>query len=181
MPASLSLLATSFRECATRDRVLGLNGALPFATGAALGIPGLVSVLSGVLAGRLIGRVGNVRLLVAGMTIQSPVTLPVAFAGTSRAALWVVVPCLFVGFFGDVAAIVSFVVTVTCGLADGAQGLATGLTSLTQLVADLMLSGSGSRVASGVPESGRGPGQPSPRHSARLVGTVRVAATGAHL
>jgi predicted MFS family arabinose efflux permease len=90
-------------------------GLSPFATGAALGIPGLVSVLSGVLAGRLIGRVGNIRLLVAGMAIQSLVTLPVAFAGTSRAALRVVVPCLFVGFFGHVAAIVSFVVTVVSG------------------------------------------------------------------
>lgn len=50
-------------------------------------------------------------------------------------SLAIVVPSLFVGFFGHVAAIVAFTVTATSGLPDGEQGLATGLTSMTQQVA----------------------------------------------
>jgi hypothetical protein len=50
-------------------------------------------------------------------------------------ALAVLVPALFLGFFGHVAAIVAFMVTGTSGLPNEEQGLATGLTSMTQQVA----------------------------------------------
>jgi hypothetical protein len=42
---------------------------------------------------------------------------------------------LFIGFFGHVASIVAFTVTATSGLPNDQQGLATGLTSMTQQVA----------------------------------------------
>jgi MFS family permease len=48
--------------------------------------------------------------------------------------LAVLVPALFVGFFGHVTAVVAFMVTATSGLPDSEQGLATGLATLTQRV-----------------------------------------------
>lgn len=64
--------------------------------------------------------------------MQALATLPLVFLGPDRTALLVLVPALFVGFFGHVSAIVAFTVTATSGLPDEEQGLATGLTSMTQ-------------------------------------------------
>jgi hypothetical protein len=46
----------------------------------------------------------------------------------------VLIPALFLGFFGHVTAVVAFMVTATSGLPDAEQGLATGLATLTQQV-----------------------------------------------
>ena len=45
----------------------------------------------------------------------------------------VLIPALFIGFYGHVAAIVAYTVTGTTGVSDDDQGLAAGLTSMTQL------------------------------------------------
>jgi MFS family permease len=113
------------------QRILGLS---PLATGLVFGVPGLASVAAGVLAGRAIGRFGSRVLLTAGLTVQALATLPLVFLGPDRTALLILVPALFVGFFGHVAAIVAYTVTATSGLPDEEQGLATGLTSMTQQV-----------------------------------------------
>ncbi|MFI5590530.1 MFS transporter [Amycolatopsis sp. NPDC051758] len=113
------------------QRILGLS---PLATGLVFGVPGLASVAAGVLAGRAIGRFGSRVLLAAGLTVQALATLPLVFLGPDRTALLILVPALFVGFFGHVAAIVAYTVTATSGLPDEEQGLATGLTSMTQQV-----------------------------------------------
>jgi MFS family permease len=114
------------------QRVLGLS---PLATGLIFGVPGLASVAAGVLAGRFIGRHGSRLVLAAGMVVQGLATVPLLFVGTDRVALALVVPALFVGFFGHVTCIVAYTVTGTSGLPDSEQGLATGLTSMTQQVA----------------------------------------------
>ena len=57
------------------------------------------------------------------------------FLGAGREALVVLLPALFIGFFGHVTSIVAFMVTGTSGLPDEEQGQATGLTSMTQQVA----------------------------------------------
>ena len=113
------------------QRILGLS---PLATGLVFGVPGLASVAAGVLAGRAIGRFGSRVVLAAGLTVQALATLPLVFLGPDRTALLILVPALFVGFFGHVAAIVAYTVTATSGLPDEEQGLATGLTSMTQQV-----------------------------------------------
>ncbi|MEV6642383.1 MFS transporter [Amycolatopsis sp. NPDC051371] len=113
------------------QRVLGLS---PLVTGLVFGVPGLASVAAGVLAGRAVGRFGSRVLLVAGLVVQALATLPLVFLGPDRTALLILVPALFVGFFGHVSAIVAFTVTATSGLPDEEQGLATGLTSMTQQV-----------------------------------------------
>ncbi len=107
----------------------------PLATGLVFGVPGLASVAAGVVAGRIVGRAGRRRVLVTAMAVQGLATVPLLAVSPDPAALAIVVPSLFVGFFGHVAAIVAFTVTATSGLPDGEQGLATGLTSMIQQVA----------------------------------------------
>ncbi|TDD88707.1 MFS transporter [Actinomadura rubrisoli] len=114
------------------QRVLGLS---PLATGLIFGIPGLASVAAGVIAGRFIRRLGTRAVLAAGLSVQGLATLPLVFLGSDRMALAVLIPALFIGFFGHVTCIVAYTVAGTSGLPDGEQGLATGLTSMTQQVA----------------------------------------------
>lgn len=113
------------------QRVLGLS---PMATGLVFGVPGLASVAAGMIAGRAIGRFGSRRVLTGGLTVQALATLPLVFLGPDRSALLILIPALFIGFFGHVPAIVAYTVTATSGLPDEEQGLATGLTSMTQQV-----------------------------------------------
>ncbi|TDD08265.1 MFS transporter, partial [Nonomuraea diastatica] len=113
------------------QNVLGFS---PLATGLVLGIPGLASVAAGVLAGRIIGRLGARTVLVTSLAVQGLATLPLVFLGTGPTSQAILIPALFIGFFGHVAAIVAFTVTATSGLPDHDQGLATGITSLTQQV-----------------------------------------------
>lgn len=110
-------------------------GLSPVITGLVFGIPGLAAVSAGIFAGRFLGAFGTRRVLVTGMVVQGAATLPLAFVGPDRTALFVIVPALLVGFFGHVTAIVAYTVAGTSGLPDHQQGLATGLTSMTQQVA----------------------------------------------
>ncbi|TDD16480.1 MFS transporter, partial [Kribbella turkmenica] len=95
------------------QQTLGLS---PLATGLVFGIPGVASVAAGVVAGRIIGRFGCRRVLTASMAVQGLATLPLVFLGTSRIALVVLIPALFIGFYGHVAAIVAYTVTGTTGV-----------------------------------------------------------------
>jgi MFS family permease len=104
-------------------------------TGLIFGVPGLAAVAAGVLAGRSIGRFGSRLVLTVGVLVQGLATVPLVFLGTDRAALAILIPALFIGFFGHVTAIVAYTVTGTSGLPNEQQGLATGLTSMTQQVA----------------------------------------------
>jgi MFS family permease len=120
------------------QRILALS---PLTTGLIFGIPGLAAVASGVIAGRLIGQFGVRRVLTTAMLVQGSATLPLVFVRADRSAVAILVPALFIGFFGHVASIVAYTVTGTSGLPDDEQGLATGLTSMTQQVA----------ISSGIP------------------------------
>jgi MFS family permease len=114
------------------QKVLGYSA---LTTGLIFGVPGLAAVAAGVVAGRSIGRFGSRRVLTLGVLVQGLATLPLLFLGTDRAALAILIPALFIGFFGHVTAIVAYTVTGTSGLPNEQQGLATGLTSMTQQVA----------------------------------------------
>jgi MFS family permease len=114
------------------QRVLGLSA---LATGLVFGVPGLAAVTAGPMAGRFIGRFGARQVLTVGMSVQGLATLPLVFLGADRIALAVLIPALFVGFFGHVTSIVAYMVTGTSGLPNEEQGLATGLTTMTQQVA----------------------------------------------
>jgi MFS family permease len=113
------------------QNVLGLN---PLVTGLIFGVPGLAAVFAGPIAGRFIGHYGYRRVLAVGMAVQSISTLPLIFVGSDRIGLAILIPALFVSFFGHVTSIVAYTVTGTSGLPNEEQGLATGLTSMTQQV-----------------------------------------------
>ncbi len=107
----------------------------PLTTGLIFGVPGLAAVAAGVIAGRFIGRFGSRRVLTVGLSVQGLATLPLVFMSADPMALAILIPALFIGFFGHVTCIVAYTVTGTSGLPDEEQGLATGLTSMTQQVA----------------------------------------------
>ncbi|SNR47525.1 MFS transporter [Actinomadura mexicana] len=114
------------------QNVLGFS---PLATGLVFGVPGLASVAAGVIAGRVIGRFGARAVLTGGLAVQGLATLPLVLLGADRAALAILIPALFIGFFGHVTSIVAYTVTGTSGLPNDEQGLASGLTLMTQQVA----------------------------------------------
>jgi MFS family permease len=110
-------------------------GFAPLTTGLVFGVPGLASVAAGILAGRLIGRLGERHVLAAGLLVQTGCTAPLILLGVANMWLAVLIPALLVGFFGHVTAVVAVMVTATSGLPDAEQGLATGLATLAQQVA----------------------------------------------
>jgi MFS family permease len=114
------------------QNVLGFS---PVATGLVFGVPGLTCVAAGPIAGRIIGRFGSRKVLTVGLTVQGLTILPLVFLGADRLALAVLIPALFIGFFAHVTCIVAYTVIGTSGLPNEEQGLATGLTSMTQQVA----------------------------------------------
>jgi MFS family permease len=91
--------------------------------------------LAGPITGRLIGRHGYRKVLPAGLAVQSLATVPLIFIGSDRLGLAGLIPALLISFFGHVTSIVAYTVTGTSGLPDKEQGLATGLTTMTQNVA----------------------------------------------
>ncbi|MFF7456676.1 MFS transporter [Kitasatospora sp. NPDC008115] len=107
----------------------------PLITGLIFGVPGLAAVAAGVVAGRAIGRFGTRTVLTVGLAVQGLATAPLVLLGTDRVMLAVLLPALFIGFFGHVTSIVAYTVTATSGLPDSEQGLATGLAALSQQVA----------------------------------------------
>lgn len=107
----------------------------PLITGLVFGVPGLAAMVAGVIAGRSIGRHGSRKVLAAGMSVQGLAIVPLIFLGTDRVALAIVIPALFIAFFGHVTSIVAYTVTGTSGLPNEEQGLATGMTAMTQQVA----------------------------------------------
>jgi MFS family permease len=104
------------------------------ATGLAFAAPGAAAVVAGMVAPRVIARVGSRTALGAGLVVQAAGFAILLALGTSRDGLWLVLGALAIAFFGHVTGIVSYTVTATSGLPDDEQGLATGLTTMTQLI-----------------------------------------------
>ncbi|WP_406284142.1 MFS transporter [Streptomyces sp. NBC_00209] len=109
-------------------------GYTPLATGLAFGVLGIGTVIGGTLGGRVVGRFGNRRTIVAGGVVQALATLSLVALGTSGAWIWLLLAATFIGGIGNMLMIVGFMVTATSGLPDEEQGLATGLATMTQQV-----------------------------------------------
>jgi MFS family permease len=107
----------------------------PLTTGLVFGVPGLASVAAGVGAGRFIARRGAPPVLLAALLVQGGLTAPLILLGTEPAWLWLLVPALFIGFLGHIAAVVAATVIATSDVADADAGLATGLVTTSQRVA----------------------------------------------
>lgn len=127
MEAGLVFLITLYLQ-----EVLHLG---PLITGLIFGIPGLASVVAGVIAGRIIGWRGAHIVLLAALLVQGGMTVPLILLGTQATWLWLLIPALFGGFFGHITAVVAATVTATSEVPDADKGLATGLLTTSQRVA----------------------------------------------
>jgi EmrB/QacA subfamily drug resistance transporter len=109
-------------------------GYTPLGAGLAFAVLGAGTVVGGIAAPKLIGRLGNKNTIISGLTVQAVATGSLLFISTSQASLALVLTATFIGGVANLAAIVGFMVTATTGLPDTEQGLATGLTTMSQQI-----------------------------------------------
>jgi MFS family permease len=111
-----------------------VRGYTPLEAGLAFAVLGIGTVVGGMAGPRVIGRAGGKRAVAAGFGVQAAATLPLAFLSGVPGWLGVLLVATFAGGVANLIAIVGFMVTATSGLPDGEQGLATGLTTMSQQV-----------------------------------------------
>jgi len=112
------------------QQVKGMSASM---SGLVFGILGVAAALGGVTAPKFISRFGARQTLVVGLFAQGLLALPLALINSGNAVLLLLV-VMSVNSFGHLAAVVSYGVTATSGLADSHQGLATGLVTTSQQV-----------------------------------------------
>ncbi|MFB7649816.1 MFS transporter [Streptomyces sp. NPDC056084] len=112
------------------QETLGLSS---FETGLVFGIQGLASAVAGTYAARLIGRFGSRRALAASLLGQGAFVAALLGLGTHSGALLATV-AVSLASMCHLGAIISYGVTVTSGVPNEEQGLATGLVTTTQQV-----------------------------------------------
>ncbi|MFD9504137.1 MFS transporter [Streptomyces sp. NPDC060035] len=112
------------------QEVLSLSA---FATGLVFGVQGAMSVVAGLYAPRIIGRIGARRTLVVSLLGQGVFIGALLGLGEDSGVLLATVAVSLASMF-HLGAIISYGVTVTSGVPDEEQGLATGLVTTTQQV-----------------------------------------------
>jgi MFS family permease len=112
--------------------VLGFSSLV---AGLAFAVPGVAAIAAGIAAPRFIRRFGTRATLAAGIAVQGASFAPLLALGPQRAWVFLVVVAVGVSLFANVTGVVTYTVTATSGLPAGQQGLATGLTTMAQLVA----------------------------------------------
>ncbi|WP_432120524.1 MFS transporter [Streptomyces sp. S1] len=113
------------------QETLGLSA---FATGLVFGAQGVLSVVAGTFAPKLIGRLGARRTLVVSLAGQGLLTAALLGVSESSGAVLATV-AVSLASMCHLGAIISYGLTVTSGVPDEEQGLATGLVTTTQQVA----------------------------------------------
>ncbi|MFY4717940.1 MFS transporter [Streptomyces sp. LaBMicrA B280] len=113
------------------QEILGLSA---FETGLVFGFQGLLSVVAGTLAPKVIGRLGARRTLVGSLTGQGALTATLLLLNTHGWSVWLAAAAVALASMCHLGAIISYGVTVTSGVPDAEQGLATGLVTSTQQV-----------------------------------------------
>jgi EmrB/QacA subfamily drug resistance transporter len=113
------------------QRVLGYS---PLAAGLSFAVLGAGTVLGGIIGPKVIGRLGSKNSIVAGLVVQTAATLPLVLLGDSPTWIALLLVTTFFGGVANLVAIVGFMVTATSGLPNAEQGLATGLTTMSQQI-----------------------------------------------
>lgn len=113
------------------QEILGLSA---FETGLVFGFQGLLSVVAGTFAPKVIGRLGARRTLVASLAGQGALTASLLLLNTHVWSAWLATAAVALASMCHLGAIISYGVTVTSGVPDAEQGLATGLVTSTQQV-----------------------------------------------
>ena len=109
-------------------------GYTPLGAGLSFAVLGLGTVLGGLLGPRVIGRFGARTAIVGGFLVQAAATLPLVLLSAAAGSIGLVLGYTFVGGVANLVVIVGFMVTATSGLPEAEQGLATGLTTMSQQV-----------------------------------------------
>ncbi|MFE2375627.1 MFS transporter [Streptomyces sp. NPDC059398] len=104
-----------------------------FRTGLVFGVQGLASVAAGMAAPKVIGRLGARRVLVGSLLAQGLFIATMLGLG-AHAGVWLATVAVSVASMAHLGAIISYGLTVTSGVPDAEQGLATGLVTTTQQV-----------------------------------------------
>ncbi len=127
MESGLSFLLTIYMQ-----QVLGLS---VLATGLAFTLLGIGVFLGGVIAPKIIGRIGTRAALLLGLVVQAVATGALLAIGEQvSVGMTVLLVGSAIGGVGHVWAVVAYTITATSALPDSEQGLATALTSMTQQI-----------------------------------------------
>ncbi|MFE3376250.1 MFS transporter [Streptomyces anulatus] len=105
----------------------------PFSTGLVFGVQGVLSVVAGMYAPKLIGRIGARRTLALSLLGQGLFIGALLGLGSDTGALLATAAVSLSSMF-HLGAIISYGLIVTSGVPNEEQGLATGLVTTTQQV-----------------------------------------------
>ncbi|MFE0412704.1 MFS transporter [Streptomyces tendae] len=105
-----------------------------FETGLVFGVQGVLSVVAGAYAPRVIGRFGARRTLVGSLAGQGALGLSLLALGEGGWSVVLATAAVSLASMCHLGAIISYGLTVTSGVPDEEQGLATGLVTSTQQV-----------------------------------------------
>jgi len=105
-----------------------------FETGLVFGVQGVLSAVAGAWAPRVIGRLGARRTLVASLAGQGALIAALLGLNAHGWSVWLATAAVSLASMCHLGAIISYGLTVTSGVPDEEQGLATGLVTSTQQV-----------------------------------------------
>ncbi|MEU5959466.1 MFS transporter [Streptomyces sp. NPDC047525] len=105
-----------------------------FQTGLVFGVQGVLSVVAGIYAPKVISRFGAHRTLVVSLLGQGLFIAALLGIDDGTWSVWLATAGVSVASMFHLGAIISYGVTVTSGVPDEEQGLATGLVTSTQQV-----------------------------------------------
>ncbi|MFG2113498.1 MFS transporter [Streptomyces sp. NPDC048718] len=130
------LVTFSMMSCVVFSLTLYLQetlGLSSFRTGLVFGVQGIVSVLAGSLASRVIDRIGARRTVVLALVGQGLFTAALLGIGTGSGAI-LATAGVSLASMCHLGVIIAYGVTATSGVPHKEQGLATGLVTTTQQV-----------------------------------------------
>jgi predicted MFS family arabinose efflux permease len=113
------------------QETLGLSA---FETGLVFGVQGVLSAVAGMYASKVIGRFGARRTLVGSLAGQGLFVAGMLLLGEHTSSVWIAAAGVSLASMCHLGAIISYGLTVTSGVPDEEQGLATGLVTSTQQV-----------------------------------------------
>ncbi|EFF90951.1 MULTISPECIES: MFS transporter [Streptomyces] len=105
-----------------------------FRTGLVFGVQGILSAVAGSCAAKVIGRFGARRTLVASLAGQGLLIAALLGLDTHGWSVWLATAAVSLASMCHLGAIISYGLTVTSGVPDQEQGLATGLVTSTQQI-----------------------------------------------
>ncbi|WP_437060172.1 MFS transporter [Streptomyces sp. enrichment culture] len=113
------------------QEVLSLSA---FKTGLVFGVQGVLSVVAGSFTPRVVARLGARRTLVVSLAGQGALVAALLGLGTGGWSVWLATAAVSLASMFHLGAIISYGLTVTSGVPDAEQGLATGLVTSTQQI-----------------------------------------------